>query len=149
MGGGCGAGPGFDGASAVHSHMTNTRITDPEVLEQRYPVRVERFAIRRGSGGAGRYRGGDGVVRELTFLAPMTLSLLSQHRGEGPGGLAGGGPGLPGAQRLVRADGDEERAGGHRRPRGRRRGPAGAGDARGRRPRRATSSLKLIVGRSL
>src|SRR6185503_1827798 len=74
--GGAGAGPGFHGASAVHVHMTNTRITDPEVLEHRYPVRLERFAIRGGSGGDGRYRGGDGAIRELTFLAPMSLSLL-------------------------------------------------------------------------
>jgi len=103
--GGCGAGPGFDGASAVHSHMTNTRITDPEILEQRHPVRLERFALRRGSGGAGRFRGGDGVVRELRFLAPMTLSIVSQHRREGPYGLEGGQPGATGRQRLLRADG--------------------------------------------
>jgi len=111
VGGGSGAGPGFAGASAVHSHMTNTRITDVEVLEQRFPVRVERFGIRRGSGGAGRYRGGDGAVRELTFLEPVTLSLLTQRRERGPTGLAGGGSGLPGAQWLVRADGREERLG--------------------------------------
>jgi 5-oxoprolinase (ATP-hydrolysing) len=104
--GGCGAGPGFHGASAVHSHMTNTRITDPEVIERRYPVRVERFAIRRGSGGAGRYRGGDGAVREITFLAPMSLSILSQHRTVRPYGLDGGEPGMPGAQRLVRSTGE-------------------------------------------
>jgi 5-oxoprolinase (ATP-hydrolysing) len=103
--GGCGAGPTFDGASAVHSHMTNTRITDPEVIEHRYPVRVERFAVRRGSGGAGRHRGGDGAVREITFLEPMSLSVVSQHRVERPFGLAGGGPGLPGVTRVVRADG--------------------------------------------
>ncbi len=103
--GGCGAGPGFDGASAVHSHMTNTRITDPEVVEHRYPVQVERFAVRRGSGGKGRHKGGDGVVREITFLKPLSLSVLSQRRNEGPFGMAGGGPGKPGAQRLVRADG--------------------------------------------
>ena len=105
VGGGGGAGPGFCGASAVHSHMTNTRITDVEQLEQRYPVRVERFAVRRGSGGAGLHRGGDGVVRELTFLAPMSLSLLTQRRSQGPCGLAGGSPGQPGAQRVIRADG--------------------------------------------
>jgi 5-oxoprolinase (ATP-hydrolysing) len=108
VGGGCGAGPGFSGASAVHSHMTNTRITDPEILERRYPVRVERFAVRRGSGGAGRFRGGDGIVRELSFLAPMSLSILSQHRREGPYGLEGGSAGRPGRQRLVRADGGLE-----------------------------------------
>ncbi|MEE8277870.1 MAG: hydantoinase B/oxoprolinase family protein [Thermoanaerobaculia bacterium] len=104
--GGCGAGPGFDGASAVHSHMTNTAITDPELLEHRYPVRVERFAIRRGSGGAGRWRGGDGAVRELTFLEQVSVSLVSQHRSAGPYGLQGGGAGLPGRQRLVRSSGE-------------------------------------------
>ena len=105
VGGGAGAGPGFHGASAVHTHMTNTRITDAEVLEHRYPVRVERFAVRRGSGGEGQYRGGDGVTRELTFLEPMSLSVLSQRRTRGPRGAAGGQPGAPGAQRVVRADG--------------------------------------------
>jgi 5-oxoprolinase (ATP-hydrolysing) len=109
--GGCGAGPGFAGASAVHSHMTNTRITDPEVLERRYPVRLERFAVRRGSGGAGRWRGGDGVVRELSFLAPVSLSVLGQHRREGPAGAAGGGPGAPGRQRVLRANGEVEELG--------------------------------------
>jgi 5-oxoprolinase (ATP-hydrolysing) len=103
--GGCGAGPDFAGASAVHSHMTNTRITDAEILERRYPVRLDRFAIRRGSGGAGRYPGGDGVVRSLRFLAPMELSLLTQHRTEGPAGMAGGGAGAPGRQWIQRADG--------------------------------------------
>lgn len=103
--GGAGAGPGFTGASAVHTHMTNTRITDPEVLERRYPVRLERFAVRAGSGGEGRWRGGDGVVRELTFLEPVAVSLLTQHRTAGPYGAAGGGAGEPGRQRLVRADG--------------------------------------------
>ncbi len=104
--GGAGAGPGFAGADAVHTHMTNTAITDPEVLEHRYPVRLERFSIRRGSGGDGRHPGGRGVVRELRFLAPVSLSVLSQHRREGPYGLQGGGPGRPGRQRLLRADGD-------------------------------------------
>lgn len=102
--GGCGAGPDFDGPSAVHSHMTNTRITDVEIIERRYPVRVRRFAVRRGSGGAGRHRGGDGVVRELEFLEPVELSLLTQNRAAGPPGLDGGAPGAPGAQRLVRGD---------------------------------------------
>jgi 5-oxoprolinase (ATP-hydrolysing) len=106
--GGAGAGPGFVGASAVHTHMTNTRITDPEVVEHRYPVRVERFGIRAGSGGAGQWRGGDGAVRELTFLEPMALSLLTQHRVEAPYGVAGGSPGAPGRQRLVRASGEVE-----------------------------------------
>lgn len=104
--GGSGAGPGFHGASAVHTHMTNTRITDPELLEHRYPVRLERFAIRRGSGGAGRWRGGDGAIRELTFLDAVSLSLLTQHRVERPYGGSGGEPGLPGRQRLIRASGE-------------------------------------------
>ncbi len=106
--GGAGAGPGFAGAAAVHTHMTNTRITDPEVLEHRYPVRLERFAIRHGSGGDGRWRGGDGAVREITFLAPMALSLLTQHRIERPYGVGGGEPGAAGRQRLVRASGEVE-----------------------------------------
>ncbi len=104
--GGCGAGSEFDGADAVHSHMTNTRMTDPEIVELRYPVRVERFAVRRGSGGSGRHRGGDGAIRELTFLEPVSLSVLSQHRTIAPYGLEGGGPGRPGAQRLIRAGGE-------------------------------------------
>jgi 5-oxoprolinase (ATP-hydrolysing) len=88
--------------------MTNTRITDPEVVEHRYPVRLERFGIRRGSGGEGRWPGGDGAVRELTFLEPMSLSLVTQHRVEAPYGMAGGGPGKPGRQTLVRASGEVE-----------------------------------------
>lgn len=104
--GGAGAGPGWHGASAVHTHMTNTRITDPEVVEHRYPVRVERFGVRPGSGGAGAFRGGDGAVRETVFLEPMSLSVLTQHRVDGPYGLHGGHPGAPGRQRLVRASGE-------------------------------------------
>ncbi|MGQ9861164.1 MAG: hydantoinase B/oxoprolinase family protein [Thiobacillaceae bacterium] len=103
--GGTGAGANFDGASAVHSHMTNSRLTDPEVLELVFPVRVERFAIRRGSGGRGRHRGGDGVVRALRFLAPMQGNLLALRREIAPFGLAGGGPGAPGRQWIDRADG--------------------------------------------
>ncbi|MBI1375044.1 MAG: hydantoinase [Phycisphaera sp.] len=107
--GGAGAGPGFDGASAVHTHMTNTRITDVEVLEHKYPVRVRRFAIRRGSGGEGRHRGGDGVVREIEFLTPVQVSLLTQRRDTAPFGLAGGSPGKPGRNAIRRADtGDVE-----------------------------------------
>ena len=85
--------------------MTNTRITDPEVIEHRYPVRLHRFALRRGSGGPGRWRGGDGLVREIEFLAPLKLSILSQHRVSAPYGMAGGGEGAPGRQTLVAADG--------------------------------------------
>ncbi len=103
--GGTGAGPDFDGADAVHSHMTNTRITDPEVLEVRYPIRLDRFEIRRGSGGAGRHRGGDGVIRAMTATSPLRGSLLGQHRTEGPRGLHGGGDGTPAVARIERADG--------------------------------------------
>jgi len=103
--GGAGAGPGFAGASAVHTHMTNSRLTDPEVLEQRYPVRIRRFTIRRGSGGAGRWRGGDGVVREIEFLEPMHAAILSNRRRVAPAGLAGGSPGACGRNYVRRADG--------------------------------------------
>jgi 5-oxoprolinase (ATP-hydrolysing) len=108
IGGGTGAGPGFDGASAVHQHMTNTRITDPEVMELRYPVRLERFAVRRGSGGAGRWRGGDGILRDIRFLQPVSLTVLAEHRRTAPYGLAGGEPGQPGRQTILRADGTVE-----------------------------------------
>lgn len=110
--GGSGAGPGFDGTDAVHTHMTNSRLTDPELLEWRYPVLVEDFCIRRGSGGAGRWRGGDGVVRRLRFRAPMTAAILSDHRRVPPQGMAGGGPGACGINRIERADGRIERLGG-------------------------------------
>jgi len=109
--GGAGAGPGFDGASAVHTHMTNSRLTDPEVLEQRYPVRVLRFAIRVGSGGAGRWRGGDGVVREIEFLEPMQAAILSNRRRVAPFGLHGGSAGASGRNYVVRADGRVEELG--------------------------------------
>jgi 5-oxoprolinase (ATP-hydrolysing) len=105
VGGGSGAVDGFDGASGVHTHMTNTRITDPEVIEHRYPVRLHRFAIRGGSGGAGRWRGGDGLVREIEFLAPLEFSILSQHRVSAPYGMAGGGAGAVGRQVIVSVDG--------------------------------------------
>ncbi|MGR3497131.1 hydantoinase B/oxoprolinase family protein [Citreimonas sp.] len=107
--GGTGAGDGFDGTSAVHSHMTNTRMTDPEVLETRFPVRVREFAIRRGSGGAGRWSGGCGITRALEFLDPATVTVLSSHRETAPFGAAGGGDGLPGENLVRRADGTEER----------------------------------------
>ena len=106
--GGAGAGPGFAGASAVHTHMTNSRLTDPEILEQRYPVLVRKFAIRRGSGGAGRWRGGDGVVREIEFLEPMQAAMLSNRRRVAPTGLAGGSPGACGRNYVLRADGRRE-----------------------------------------
>lgn len=108
IGGGAGAGPDFDGASGVHTHMTNTRITDPEVIESRYPVRIEAFQLRRGSGGAGRHRGGDGLVRRYRFLAPLTVSLLTERRVVAPWGLEGGGDGSPGRNSIERADGRVE-----------------------------------------
>jgi 5-oxoprolinase (ATP-hydrolysing) len=100
VGGGSGAGPDFHGASAVHTHMTNTRLTDPEVLERRYPVRVRELSIRRGSGGSGRFHGGDGLCRELEFLAPLRVSLISERRTRQPFGLAGGAPGRSGRTLL-------------------------------------------------
>jgi 5-oxoprolinase (ATP-hydrolysing) len=106
--GGTGAGPDFDGADAVQSHMTNSRLTDPEVLEWRFPVRVESFSIRRGSGGLGRHRGGDGVVRSLCFLQPMSAAILSGRRKVVPFGLHGGGNGAPGRNRVFRANGTVE-----------------------------------------
>ena len=107
--GGAGAGPGWDGESAVHTHMTNTRLTDPEVLEFRYPVLLERFRIRSGSGGAGRWRGGDGVERVIVFRRDMRASLLTNRRRVCPFGLEGGEPGLCGENILRRRDGREER----------------------------------------
>jgi len=103
--GGAGAGPGFNGCSAVHTHMTNTRITDPEVLELRYPVRVEAFSIRSGSGGSGKFTGGDGVIRQIRFLEPMTATITASRRTIPPFGLAGGSPGACGAQFVERANG--------------------------------------------
>jgi 5-oxoprolinase (ATP-hydrolysing) len=106
--GGTGAGPGFDGVSAVQTHMTNTRMTDPEVLELRYPVRLEGFAIRHGSGGGGRWHGGNGAVRRIRFLEPMTAVIVSSRRNVPPFGLQGGEPGAAGKQRVERADGTLE-----------------------------------------
>jgi 5-oxoprolinase (ATP-hydrolysing) len=103
--GGSGAGEGFDGASGVQTHMTNSRLTDPEVLESRHPVLVREFRYRRGSGGPGRNRGGDGLVRVIEFRAPMTVAVLSNHRRIAPFGLAGGGAGATGVNRILRADG--------------------------------------------
>ena len=104
--GGAGAGSEFDGASAVHTHMTNSRLTDPEVLETRYPVLLEEFAIREDSGGRGRHEGGDGVLRRIRFCEPMTVAILSTRRETEPFGLAGGEAGLPGANLVIRADGE-------------------------------------------
>ncbi len=100
IGGGSGAGPEWDGCSGVHTHMTNTRITDPEILELRYPVVLRRFDIRYGSGGRGHHVGGNGLIRELEFLQPLTASILSERRVFAPYGLEGGLPGLSGRNRL-------------------------------------------------
>ncbi len=105
--GGTGAGPDFDGTSAVQSHMTNTRMTDPEVLELRFPLINEEFSIRRGSGGNGRHNGGDGAIRKLRFLEPMTATVLTSHREVPPFGLDGGEPGACGRNYVLRADGTE------------------------------------------
>ncbi|MGQ0611334.1 MAG: hydantoinase B/oxoprolinase family protein [Paracoccaceae bacterium] len=105
--GGTGAGPGFDGCAAVQSHMTNTRMTDPEILEMRFPVRLEEFAIRHGSGGAGRWRGGDGAVRRLRFLGPVKVTTLSSHRIVAPFGGQGGAPGALGRNWAERPDGSQ------------------------------------------
>ena len=106
--GGTGAGPDFDGTDAVHSHMTNTRMTDPEVLEKRFPVRVEQFSIRRGSGGKGAHRGGDGIIRQLTFLDPVTVTTLTSHRETQPFGKQGGEDGAAGKNFVIRTDGEIE-----------------------------------------
>jgi 5-oxoprolinase (ATP-hydrolysing) len=99
---------GFDGTSVVQTHMTNSRLTDPEVLEFRFPVRLESYELRKGSGGAGRWRGGDGGVRRVRFLEPMTASILSNGRKHPAFGMDGGDPGLPGINRVVRKDGSVE-----------------------------------------
>ncbi len=120
--GGTGAGPGFDGCDAVQSHMTNTRMTDPEILEKRFPVRLERFAIRQGSGGSGRWRGGHGAERILRFLEPVTVTTLCGSRIVPPFGVAGGGPGALGENLVEWPDGRLETLGG----RDERQLPAGA-----------------------
>jgi len=107
--GGSGAGPDHPGSAAVQTHMTNSRITDPEVLELRFPVRLEGFTVRTGSGGAGRFRGGDGAVRRIRFLEPMQAAVLANRREVPPFGLAGGAPGRCGINRVERVDGTTER----------------------------------------
>ena len=106
--GGSGAGPDFDGTDAVHTHMTNTRLTDPEILEWRFPVLLESFSVRGGSGGTGAHRGGNGAIRRVRFLEAMTASILSDHRRVQPFGLNGGGSGQLGRNRVIRTDGSEE-----------------------------------------
>ena len=103
--GGSGAGAGFNGTDAVHTHMTNSRLTDPEILELRFPVHLENFSIRTGSAGEGEYRGGNGTVRRIRFLEPMTLTILSGHRRIPPYGMAGGQPGEIGINTITRFDG--------------------------------------------
>jgi len=105
IGGGTGAGPDWDGKPGLHAHMSNTRITDAEILERRYPILLHEFTIRTGSGGRGRHRGGDGVVREIEFLRPMSAAILSERRVFPPYGLAGGEPGARGLNLLIRKDG--------------------------------------------
>ncbi len=106
--GGAGAGPDYDGTNAVHTNMTNTRATDPEILEWRFPVLIESFSIRRGSGGAGRHRGGDGIIRRVRFREAMTAAIVSGHRRVPPYGMAGGEPGMVGRNYVERADGTIE-----------------------------------------
>ena len=110
--GGTGAGEGFDGVSGLHQHMTNTRITDPEIMEHRYPVRLHRFQIRKNSGGKGAFRGGDGLIREYEFLEEVEVSLLTQHRVVEPYGMKGAKPGSKGEQWLVHPDGQKQKLAG-------------------------------------
>jgi 5-oxoprolinase (ATP-hydrolysing) len=104
--GGAGAGETFDGASAVHTHMTNSRLTDPEVLEARYPVLLDEFSVRRGSRGSGAHSGGDGVLRRIRFREAMSVAILSTRRETEPFGLKGGSNGLPGANLVIRSGGE-------------------------------------------
>jgi 5-oxoprolinase (ATP-hydrolysing) len=109
--GGTGAGNGFTGTDAIQSHMTNSRLTDVEVMEWRYPVLIEEFGVRAHSGGAGKWQGGNGATRTIRFLEDMELAILSGHRAEGPPGLAGGGTGAPGITRVQQPDGSQQTLG--------------------------------------
>ena len=109
--GGSGAGVDHDGTSAVQTHMTNSRLTDPEILETRLPVRLESFAIRKGSGGEGRYRGGDGVERRIVFLESARANILANRRVVSPRGICGGEDALPGRNWIERADGTRDELG--------------------------------------
>ncbi|MEK9628686.1 MAG: hydantoinase B/oxoprolinase family protein [Nitrospinota bacterium] len=112
IGGGAGAGPSWHGASGVHTHMTNTRITDPEVLEKRYPVLLREFSLRKNSGGKGKYNGGNGLIREIEFLEPLTVTILSERREFSPYGLNGGEAGAKGQNLQIKKDGTETDLGG-------------------------------------
>ncbi|MGD9369449.1 MAG: hydantoinase B/oxoprolinase family protein, partial [Desulfobacteraceae bacterium] len=105
IGGGAGAGPTWHGQTGVHTHMTNTRITDPEILERRYPILLRRFAVRHGSGGKGRFNGGNGLIREVAFLEPLNMGILSERRVFAPYGLEGGQAGRRGINLFIRRDG--------------------------------------------
>ena len=109
--GGSGAGNGFNGTDAVQTHMTNSRLTDPEIIEQRYPVLLEKFAVRKGSGGVGQWTGGNGLIRKIRFLEPMTVSILSGSRRIAPFGLNGGMPGSLGLNQLEQKDGKKKNLG--------------------------------------
>ena len=112
IGGGAGAGSDWHGQSGVHTHMTNTRITDPEVLEKRYPVLLREFSIRKNSGGKGKFAGGDGLIREIEFLEPLTVTILSERRVFPPYGLNGGEPGATAKNLRITKDGTESDLGG-------------------------------------
>jgi len=109
--GGSGAGNGYDGTDVVQTNMTNSRLTDPEILEFRFPVRLDSYAIRAGSSGTGRWHGGNGGIRRVRFLEPMTAAILSNNRIHAPFGMAGGEPGATGRNRVERADGTNEELG--------------------------------------
>jgi 5-oxoprolinase (ATP-hydrolysing) len=112
IGGGAGAGPDWHGQSGVHTHMTNTRITDPEILEKRYPVLLKRFAIRKGSGGEGLFNGGDGLIREIEFQKPLTVAIISDRRIYSPYGYDGGCQGEKGKNIFIKNDGTKRDFGG-------------------------------------
>ena len=112
IGGGAGAGPGWSGQSGVHTHMTNTRITDPEILEKRYPVLLREFSLRQDSGGAGKFKGGEGLIREIEFLVPLNVAILSERRIRVPYGLEGGKPGARGQNIFIKKGGSRIDLGG-------------------------------------
>ena len=141
------AGPGFPGTDAVHTHMTNTRLTDPEILEFRYPVLLEDFHIRKGSGGRGRWNAGDGIGRTIRFLEKMECTILSGHRRVPPFGLAGGEDGQVGENAVRRQDGRRGKLCRLRRDRARRRRSDHHPDADGGRLRRAATQARMTAER--